>query len=138
MRLGAVAAAACLLAGTPALAQEQSEAVADGSAFHVDLPTGATFSRRAVVDFEIYQVEIGGKSIAGFYEGFAADVRSWVSNRRLSGPQTRERPDGGADYFWSRTCMPTEVHGWVMAGLTEAEDQQARAVMASVRLRACN
>lgn len=137
MRLGTLAASVCLLAGAPALAQEQAEPVTDGSAFHVDLPTGASLSRRAVVDFEIYQVTLDGKPVAGFYEGFAADVGSWVSNRSLPGPQTRARPDGGADYFWSRTCMPTEVHGWILPGLTDTERRQAGAVMGAVRMRPC-
>ncbi len=135
--LVAIVFASILALASPAACQDDLDAASNGAAFRVDLPEGAVLTRRAVIDFEIYQVALDGKPIAGFYEGFAANVSDWVSNRRLAHRQQRELPDGGADFFWSRGCMPTEVHGWIFPSLSDVEAERARAIMDSLRMRPC-
>jgi hypothetical protein len=128
--------ASVLAAANPASAQDTPQVVTDGVAFHVDLPGGVVLTRRPVIDFDIYQVTVEGRPIAGFYEGFAADV-SWAPNRRSTQRQQRNRPDGGGDFFWSRECMPTEVHGWIFPSLSHTDALLARAVVESLRMRPC-
>lgn len=128
-----------LLAGAPPSSQEgEAEPVLDGVAFHVDLPQGVVLTRRAVIDFDIYQVVENGRPLAGFYEGFAADVGAWVSDRRKEGRQEHQAENGAMEFFWNRNCMPTEVHGWIYPNLPSADAAKARSIVQSLEMQACD
>lgn len=132
------AVATMLVTTSPVLAQEAAEPVADGEAFHIELPDAAILTRRVVIDFALYQVSVDGRPIAGFYEGFAANVSDWVSNRRSGRMQERAGDNGGAEFFWNRRCMPTEVHGWIFPDLSAEDASRARAVVESLHMRPCD
>jgi hypothetical protein len=132
------AVAATLAATSPVLAQEAPEPVADGDAFHIALPDGAVLTRRVVIDFAVYDVSVDGRPVAGFYEGFAADVDDWVSDRRSGQRQEHAGDNGGAEFFWSRSCMPTEVHGWIFPNLSAEDASRARTVVESLQMRPCD
>ncbi|MNE15381.1 hypothetical protein D3C80_1082880 [compost metagenome] len=115
------------------------EAVTEGEAFRLALPQGASMGRRALIDFDLYQVSIDGRPVLGLYEGFAADVADWVDDPRQPGRQTKTVGGQPVEYFWNRSCgRASQVHAWLYQGASSDAASIGRAMADSIVLKPCD
>lgn len=114
--------------------------VVEGHAFTIDLPADAQMTRRQIIDFDIYAIEISGDRVLTLYGGHAANVRDWVSQPDAGVRQSREQDDGRLDFFWSQTCPGRprhEVHAWFNGSGDRRLREIALQLADSLRLKSC-
>jgi hypothetical protein len=111
----------------------------DAYNFTLALPPEATLMHREILDFDLYRVEIGGRTVLNLYEGWTADVSGWVTDRHA--PQRQQRLLNGApvEYFWNKTCdgWSNEVHAWITAEVAPQDAVEARRIADTVSMKPC-
>ena len=107
--------------------------------FTVQVPAGATLIHREILDFDLYQVMVDGRPILGLYEGGAANVTTWVTDRHAPARQDRVSNGQASEYFWNLQCdgWSNEVHAWLPAGVSADDAEKGRQVAESVTLKPC-
>jgi len=124
---------------TPSRVEEPSfDPVTEGHAFRLKLPEGGTLGRRAVIDFDLYQVVVDGRPVLDLYEGFAADVSEWVEDSRAPGRQVKLVDGQPVEYFWNRGCNRAgQVHAWLDPDAAPEVVSRGREIADSIVMKPC-
>ncbi|CAN5390246.1 hypothetical protein BH10PSE2_BH10PSE2_29530 [soil metagenome] len=107
--------------------------------FTIAVPEDATLIHREILDFDLYQIIVDGRPVLGLYEGFTANVSSWVQDRHAEARQDRVFNGQPTEYFWNLQCdgWSNEVHAWLLPGETEADATRGRQVAETLALKPC-